>query len=138
MLIEDYLYPKIITKKTKIDKLLSIKQDIESINKELITIKKEAKVYIDTGYNYMKAQNVVYIIIQIDVENKYTATLKEILDIGEKYVHMNDVPQGKTCDVYNELLSKLPIRDRIYDLYNRKLKLDNDILDIKKDLKIVC
>jgi len=138
LLIEDYLYPNIITKKAKINKLLSMEQSIENINKELSIIEKNDQVYIDIDYSYAKAQNIVYIVIQVSVNNEYKAKLKDNLDTSKKYINMNDVPQEKTCDVYNKLISKLPIRDRVFSLYNERLKLYDDVLELKKDLKIVC
>jgi len=137
-IIEDYLYPNIIANKDKIDKLLSMGQDIENIKEQLDIVEKNDLVYIDTDYSYSKSRNIVYIVIQVGEDGEYKATLKETLDTGEKYVHMNSVPQEKTCDVYNKLVGKSPIRDKVYDLYNKKLKLENDTLDIKRELKIVC
>jgi len=138
LLITDYLYTNIIANKDKIDKLLSMGQDIENIKEQLDIVEKNDLVYIDTDYSYSKSRNIVYIVIQVGEDGEYKATLKETLDTGEKYVHMNSVPQEKTCDVYNKLVGKSPIRDRVFNLYNKKLKLENDTLDIKRELKIVC
>jgi len=138
LLIEDYLYPNIIMKKVKIDRLLSIEQAIENIDIELAGIEKKDQVYIDTDYNYAKARNIGYIVSQVSEKDKYVAKLKENLDTHERHIIMNNVPQEDTCNIYNKLLGKLPIRTRVFNLYTEKLKLKNNILKIKKELKIVC
>jgi len=137
LLIEDYLYSNVIMKKAKIDMLISIQQDIEDINDKLTTIEKEDKVYIEKEYSYLKSKDIAYIVINIFDKN-CKVTLKETLNTHEKYVFMNNVPQDKTCDIYNELIAKSPIRDKVFDLYNLKLKLEEDTLKLQRDLNLIC
>jgi len=139
LLIEDYLYPNVIMKKAKLDKLLDLQRKIVFTEDQLLIFKKEENIYIDTTGNYNYADNKYDNVLNIQLNNsKYTAKMVENLETHKQTIYMSNVEIDEVHNVYNKLLSLMPIRDKVFKLYTDLKLLEKDIFKIQRELKIVC
>jgi len=137
LLIEDYLYPNIIMKKAKLDKLIDLEKKIKHIKEQLEIIKEKENVYIDISYNYTidETHKTLYVNIK---DTSYRAQIKEDIETHEQFVNMTDVKIDNVHNIYDKLMTLMPIRDRVIKLDKELSKLENNNLILKRELKIVC
>ena len=142
LLIEDYLYPNVIVQKTKINKLLTLEAEVKNLQKERDEIAEKEGVHIKSGY-----YNEIKLITSTlgFMENVSTSSEVEQIDPKthelkpkEHKLIITGSSDKEVLDILDFFKSKRPIRKKVLDLYKKEDNLVEEIIKIKKELKIIC